>query len=129
LFEKYLQNEIIDGYISNIVVYEIEQTPDLNKRALLKHAYQSYNIRLLRSNIDDVLELAMEYISRKIIPERYVDDARHIATATIENMDAVVSWNFRHMANIKIERLITQANHELGYTNPLRITTPMEVIV
>jgi predicted nucleic acid-binding protein len=129
LFEHYLSKGKLDGFISNVVVYEIDQSPDREKKQLLIAAYRSHDIRLLKPDGAQVGELAKEYVERKIIPVRYMDDARHIATATIEEMDVLVIWDFKHMANVRIERLINLANQEMGYMYPLRITTPLEVMV
>lgn len=48
------------------------------------------------------------YIASKALPPRSLDDAAHVAYATVYGVDAVVSWNFRHMANI-IEDCTTNA--------------------
>ncbi len=42
-------------------------------------------------------------------------------------MDVLLSWNFRHLANIKREREVLLVNIENGYNYPIRIVTPMEV--
>ena len=42
-------------------------------------------------------------------------------------MDAVVSWNFQHLANVRKERQFLVANESLGYVYPLRLLSPLEV--
>jgi len=53
---------------------------------------------------EDVLELAKRYIAEGIIPERYEDDALHIAVASINNLDAIISWNFAHIVKLKTKK-------------------------
>ena len=43
-------------------------------------------------------------------------------------MDVLLSWNFRHLANINKEAQIQAVNILEGYSKPLRMVTPLEVI-
>lgn len=73
-----------------------------------------------------VLELATTYEARKILPRRFAADMRHIALATIAEVDAPVSWNFRHVVRLEKIRLFNLVNVELGY-RALNILSPREV--
>lgn len=73
-----------------------------------------------------VLELATTYEARKILPRRFAADMRHIALATIAEVDALVSWNFRHVVRLEKIRLFNLVNVELGY-RALNILSPREV--
>ena len=57
-----------------------------------------------------------------------LEDALHIAISTILEMDVLLSWNYRHLANITKERKVQGVNIQEGYLKPLRITTPLEVM-
>ena len=48
--------------------------------------------------------------------------------STIYEMDVLLSWNFRHLANLKRERKVLSLNIQEGYMKVLRIVTPMEVM-
>ena len=74
----------------------------------------------------EVEELARAYLARKILSERFSDDARHIACATVAEADVLVSWNFKHIVNLQKIRLFNAVNIELGY-KPIEIYSPMEV--
>ena len=63
-----------------------------------------------------------------MIPEKKLDDAIHIAISTIFSMDILLSWNFRHLANIQKQIAINTINRKAGYTKELFIVNPMEVI-
>ena len=69
-----------------------------------------------------------DYIEHKIIPERKIENALHIAICTVMNIDILLSWNYKHLANINKESKIISANITEGYSRALRIITPIEVI-
>ena len=75
-----------------------------------------------------IQELAEKYIERKIIPEKKMADAFHIAICVIKGIDYLVSWNYKHLANINKENKIRLVNLEYGYRIDLRIITPLELM-
>ena len=68
-----------------------------------------------------------ELINAVIIPKKFITDAVHIAVATINEMDAIVSWNFQHIVKMKTIRLTEAANLKHGYRK-IMIHSPTEVI-
>lgn len=74
----------------------------------------------------EALSLEQAYEDRKILPRRYAADMRHIAIATIAAVDAVVSWNFKHIVRLDKIRQFNAVNVELGY-RVLTILSPREV--
>lgn len=77
---------------------------------------------------EEAERLANVYLNRNIIPKAKKDDALHIAIATICEVDAVVTWNYRHLANLRKVELFHSVNLEAGYFKRIEIITPMEVI-
>ena len=67
--------------------------------------------------------LAMELIRGKAVPEQYPDDALHIATAALNAMDYLVSWNFKHITNAQTIPLVRRICERNGYRCP-EICTP-----
>ncbi len=61
-----------------------------------------------------------------IVPSKKVD-AQHIAIATVNRVDVLVSWNFKHIVNLERIRGYNAVNLKLGYPL-LEIRTPQEVI-
>jgi predicted nucleic acid-binding protein len=53
-------------------------------------------------------ELAETYLKEKILGKASLDDAYHIAIATVNRLDLLVSWNFKHIVNYDKIRLLTQ---------------------
>ncbi len=54
-------------------------------------------------------------------------DAQHIAIATVERVDVLVSWNFKHIVNLSRIRLYNGVNLKKGYPL-LEIRSPKEVL-
>ena len=48
-------------------------------------------------------ELATAYLAQKVVPRDYEDDAYHVAVCTVARLDYLVSWNFKHLANVRRE--------------------------
>lgn len=50
-----------------------------------------------------------------------------IKTCPVAEMDALVTWNFQHLANLRKAELFHSVSLEMGYLKKLEIVTPMEV--
>ena len=69
------------------------------------------------------LALAQSLIAGHAVPKEYPDDALHIATAALNEMDVLVSWNFKHITNAHTIPLVQKICEENGYRCP-QICTP-----
>ncbi len=130
LFDKYIKTKIYNTYISPIVLTEINQTENEDKKVKLISVIKDYDLRILdiETNKNDIEFIAQEYIEQGILPRKSLMDALHIAVCTYYQIDALISWNYKHMANINRERKVISWNIGEGYTHNMRICTPMEVI-
>jgi hypothetical protein len=72
-------------------------------------------------------ELAQQYLAAGVIGAAHLEDARHIATATVQRVDVLVSWNFKHIVNLDRIHGYNSVNLRLGYAL-LEIRSPMEVL-
>jgi predicted nucleic acid-binding protein len=127
-FKKYVKTNFYQHFISDFVIAEIERTKDKKKREMLFNIIQDNNIEYLPIDPEDeIQELASYYLKLKILPKKKIDDALHIAITTVKRIDILLSWNFRHLANINKEKQIMIANLESGYNFTPRLTNPMEV--
>jgi len=115
-----------DIFVSNIVIEEIEQADD-KKRNLLEMLLAEYKPTVLEMN-DEIIKISNVYIDRGIITPKKRNDALHIAYTTFYEIDILLSWNYRHLANIFKKKKIQIANLEEGYDKPLELITPLEVI-
>jgi hypothetical protein len=76
---------------------------------------------------EEMLQLADLYIKEGALTEKSINDARHIAIATISGVSAIISWNFKHMANFMKIQQYNSINLQEGY-RMISIHTPMEII-
>lgn len=74
---------------------------------------------------EEAVDLATEYISEKVVGQTSFSDCLHIALATINRADFLVSWNFKHIVNIQRIRGYNSINIKNGYRQ-LDIRSPRE---
>ena len=72
-------------------------------------------------------KLTDAYFANKVLPLKAYRDAQHIAFSTVNELDFVISWNLRHIANVHRQKKVNAINMLNGYTKPLQLITPMEV--
>jgi len=75
---------------------------------------------------EEALSLLAAYEARGILAPRFRTDMLHIALATLAHVDALVSWNFKHIVRLEKIRLFNAVNAELG-CKALSILSPREV--
>jgi hypothetical protein len=117
-------------FVSVVVIDEISRTKDDHKRERLLATLWKYDLKIasIEERIDEIEALAKCYIEKGIIPEKKMEDALHIEICTVFEMDVLLSWNYKHLANVNKERLILSANLLEGYSKQFRMATPMEVM-
>ena len=64
---------------------------------------------------EDAKKLAEAYVSEKVLGQASLNDAYHIAIATVNHLDCLVSWNFKHIVNFDKIKLFNSINLKLGY--------------
>lgn len=72
-------------------------------------------------------ELSRKLLASQIIPGKAASDAVHIAVASVQAMDYLVTWNFRHIANPYIRTRLQNAVADFGAQLPV-ICTPEELL-
>lgn len=72
--------------------------------------------------------MANKYIENSVIPRRNETDSFHIAICVLNNIDYLISWNYKHLANVNKELKIKMINVKENYLNELRIITPLELL-
>ena len=100
-------------FISDLTIEEIKATGDVNLRQNLLNLIKEF--KQLSSNTEEVNFLARQYVTRGIIPSTHIEDAIHIAVASISLLDILVSWNFEHIVKLKTKREVNVVNVLLGY--------------
>jgi predicted nucleic acid-binding protein len=74
----------------------------------------------------EVEALSAAYIAAGVVGRTSLDDALHVAAATVTRADAVVSWNFKHIVRLDRIKGYNQVNLSLGY-GIMTIVSPKEV--
>jgi hypothetical protein len=93
-----------------------------DRQAVEKRLEALQNIPLLESN-PAALELAEIFLYQQhVIPEKAREDAFHIAMAITQNMDYLLTWNCKHIANAELQKVIAQISHREGYEMPVLCT-------
>ena len=123
LFEKVKLGQIKCVY-SNLTEVELSTAPE-RVRTFFEEINPINKERVLVT--PDALHLAETYVNEKVVGETSMDDCIHIATATINKVDILVSWNFKHIVNVYRIRGYNAINLKLGFQN-LNIHSPKEIV-
>lgn len=121
LFDRINAGEFIILY-STVTQDELENAPEKVKEL----------VKGLRADMTEFIEttyeavdLATEYITEKVVGQTSFADCLHIALATINRADFLVSWNFKHIVNVERIRGYNSINIKNGY-KLLEIRSPRE---
>jgi hypothetical protein len=72
-------------------------------------------------------QLARNYLDNNIVGISSITDCRHIAIATVNGIEILTSWNFKHIVNLNKIHLYNGINLQLGYRT-IEIRSPRELI-
>ena len=111
-------------YISEIVLAEIEGIKNEALKTNLRERVLSFKILQIDK---DTRRLASIYVENRAILEGYFEDSLHIAISTLNNIDYLLSWNFRHVVKMKTRNIINFVNLSNNYPE-LKIITPAELL-
>lgn len=119
-----VKTSLWEGYISTLVLEEIDRAP-VSVKDQIVDALTDLPLTVLEETPES-LELAQKYVAAGVVPRTYEDDARHIAVATVNDIRIIVSWNFRHIVNIRSKQRVNSVNLQEGF--PLiDLISPWEV--
>jgi predicted nucleic acid-binding protein len=114
-----------DGYTSAITYRELTAALE-PKRSKMLELIGKYHITMLEESAESIT-LADIYIKNGVIPAKKRLDARHIAIATVNAIDIILSYNFKHINKLKTKTMIPAINQIAGYRN-ITIAQSEEVI-
>lgn len=108
-------------YLSNVTLKEISKCPEPKRSQLIQHLNDiEYTLVDVSENGRDIAE---QLVTMKILPPKCYDDCQHIAVAVETGCDCIVSWNFKHIVNIKTIRGVRAITNLKGY-KPIEILNP-----
>lgn len=123
-FFNRVKNGEIKIIVSDLLEAELLRAPEFVKQ-LLKDIDESNKelVKLTR----EATELADKYIEAKVVGKTSKADCQHIAMATLNKADVLVSWNYKHIVNLDRIRGYNGINYQMGH-NMIEIRTPKEIM-
>ena len=120
LWKKFKTN-VFNVCLSSMTIMEINGCSESKVRYLNDKLDE---IKYTQYMIDEkCYDLANEIIKTGILTEKSIEDCQHIACAVINNCDVIVSWNFKHLVNIKTIKGIRKITQLKGYKD-IEIVNP-----
>lgn len=123
LFER-LDNDEIIFVVSDLLDLELLNAPPHVKEHLLQYSPNKFERVELTQ---DAIQLADTYIAEKVVGKTSLEDCRHIALATINKVDVLASWNFKHIVNLDRIKGYNSVNLRLGYSI-IEIRCPKDLV-
>jgi predicted nucleic acid-binding protein len=114
-----------EAYTSSAVIEELDKALKTKRNAM--SALVDRHMKEIFKPSSDAECLADMYVAKHIIPPKFRDDGLHIAVATVEDLDFVVSCNMGHIDKRKTMIGTGFINLRAGYKN-IGICSSMEVI-
>lgn len=121
LFDRIRNNEFTLLF-STVTQEELANAPE-NVKDLVKSLKAEWTEFL--DTADEAVLLANKYITEKVVGQTSFSDCLHIALATINRADFLVSWNFKHIVNVQRISGYNSINIKNGYKQ-LEIRSPRE---
>jgi len=109
--------------ISNVTFSELESCPEPKLTYLLERVEEIQYAFLTETDESD--SLVDEYKKHGVLPENNLNDLRHIAVATTNQCDYIISWNFKHFVNINVINRVIAVNKLNGYGDILILPPTM----
>ncbi|MCM1124358.1 MAG: type II toxin-antitoxin system VapC family toxin [Eubacterium sp.] len=110
-----------DVYLSTITLEEIADCPEPKKNRMYDYLEQIVYTPI--EITDDMTDIAQQIIDMNILTKKSYDDCQHIAAAVVYGCDCILSWNFKHIVNIKTIRGVRAITSLKGY-KPIEILNP-----
>ncbi|MBC7970402.1 MAG: type II toxin-antitoxin system VapC family toxin [Verrucomicrobia bacterium] len=118
-----LRRDAFTLYISQVVLDEAAQG-DAEIAARRLEIVRNFPLLEVTESVED---LADQFMARSNLPPKASDDAVHIALATVNGLDYLLTWNCKHIANAQIRKKLLEVCLDFGYVLPI-ICTPYELM-
>ncbi len=109
--------------VSDIGVRELQEAPLKVREVLTSLPPSAVEAVPITEEVDTLRD---HYLAAGVVGPRSLDDAAHVAAATVARADAIVSWNFKHIVQLERIKGYNTVNLLHGY-GMLTILSPREV--
>ena len=109
-------------FISELVLEELERANE-QVRDKMFSAIKGFTVLTTSKEAE---KLAQIYVKQGIFPEKYFDDALHVALASVNQIGILLSWNFTHLVKLKTRRMVSIVNLAENIM-PVEIASPPEL--
>jgi hypothetical protein len=113
-----LQREKHELFTSQVVLDEIGS----GEAAMASQRIELMAEITLLDLTDEANALTKQILGSGLLPATADRDAAHIALATVHEMDMLLSWNCRHIANVAIQARLRKLADASGFTLPVLCT-------
>lgn len=110
--------------VSDLVVFELLRAPDEVGAILKKMNEEAFEAVETGFESERLRNL---YLNEGVVGPRHINDAHHVAIATVERANMIVSWNFKHLVHYERIRGFNAVNLKEGYPR-IEIYSPREVV-
>jgi len=108
-------------YISDLTIEELNDCPE-PKRAEMLSALLDIEYSEIEQD-ERSKQLSLLYFEVGGLPPKSKEDAAHIAIASVNDCDIILSWNFKHIVNLRAMNAVEAVNFQKRYKN-IRILSP-----
>jgi len=123
LFVRLEKREVI-FVVSDLLDIELIKAPNHVKELLLNYPADFFERVELT---DEAVKLADSYVKEKVVGRTSIEDCRHIAMATLYEVDVLASWNFKHIVNLDRIKGYNSINLRQGYPM-IEIRSPKDLV-
>jgi len=113
----------VDCYVSPFLIDEASRGDAIYAQKRLDEV-ADFVVLEVNEQIED---LAQQYFAALQIPEKAKIDAFHLAVAARHKMDYLLSWNCKHIASGRVQKMMQEINARLGVHTPI-VCTPEELM-
>jgi predicted nucleic acid-binding protein len=109
-------------YLSETVIEELEKNSEPLRNKMLE-VTKSFTVLPITETAQVLADI---YVKQGIFPEKYYDDALHVAIASVNHIGIILSWNFTHLVKLKTRRMVVLVNTMEDFL-PVEIISPPEL--
>ena len=121
-FWEFLKKGKCDVLVSRVTLDEIGENKE-QKRGKLESFLDEIDYKLVEIS-DEIRNVADKFIENGILTAKSYDDCVHIASSLVEDCACIISWNFKHIVNMKMMNGIKLVAAQTGYGFATFICTP-----